>query len=224
MAKGKHKALILPERTAGQSWLAKIRRFERDMYQGDSGIEVARFFDAKIFKKLGGYDENLTGAEDYDLPKRLSKEYSIGWSGSHLIHHEESLGLKQLLQKKYYYASQSVSYASKHPDLVASQGTILFRKAYLRNWKKFIEQPLVGIQFIVVRILTTIWAVAGFVKGAGPVAFLKTLFTMFIKCNNIYSKDYCRNIKCRDIDCDDITCWNINCRNITCRDITCWDI
>ena len=50
-----------------------------------------------------------------------------------------------------------------------------------------------------------------------------------IKCRNIYSKDYrrdinCKDINCRNIDCMDINCKDINCGNINCRDINCWDI
>jgi len=178
MESSDHKALIIPEKTAGNSWLAKVRRFERDMYEGDPSIEVARVFEKKTFNSLRGYDENLTGAEDYDLPIRLSKKNSIGWSKSYLIHHEEKLTLIKLLRKKYYYAGQSVSYASKHPELVAVQGTILFRRAYIKHWKEFVLHPVLGTSFIVVRILTLIVAVIGFIKAAGLKKFLKTFVTM----------------------------------------------
>jgi len=165
MKSGRYGALIIPERTAGESFLARVRRFERDMYRGDATVEVARAFPKKIFKEFGGYDENLTGAEDYDLPYRISKSHKVGWSGSYLIHHEERLTLRDLLRKKYYYASRSTSYAGKHPELILTQGTILFRKAYLRNWRKFLGSPLLGISFIVIRAMTAGAAFAGFIKG-----------------------------------------------------------
>ena len=45
-----------------------------------------------------------------------------------------------------------------------------------------------------------------------------------IKCRNIYSKDYRRDINCKDIDCRNIDCMNINCEDIDCRNIDCMDI
>jgi hypothetical protein len=50
-----------------------------------------------------------------------------------------------------------------------------------------------------------------------------------IKCKNIYSKSYKRNINCGDIKCGDVKCWDVNCGDINCwdikcNDINCWDI
>lgn len=173
------KALIVPERTTGDNFIARVRRFERDMYQGDSTVEVARFFDKRVFVEMGGYDEKLTGAEDYDLPARIMKKYKIGWAKEPLLHHEGNLTLRDLVRKKYYYASQSVSYADKHPELVAKQGTIIFRRAYVRHWKKFFKHPLLGVSFIVIRLIVTFAAVLGYVRTAGLKKFIKTFVKMF---------------------------------------------
>jgi glycosyltransferase involved in cell wall biosynthesis len=176
--KSKHKGLVIPEETVGESWIARVRRFERQMYMGDMTIEVARFYVKKAFDELGGYDIDLTGPEDYDLHKRVSEKYSIGRTKDYIFHHEEELTLGKLLKKKFYYANKGAKYAEKHPDLVVTQGTIFFRKAYLRNWKKFIKEPFLGIGFIGVRILETIWALAGYIKAVGLVKFFKTLTSM----------------------------------------------
>jgi len=60
-----------------------------------------------------------------------------------------------------------------------------------------------------------------------------------IKCKNIYSKGYrrnlncynidchnlnCHNIDCCDIDCDNLNCYNLNCYNIDCVNIDCHNI
>jgi len=179
MQKSKHKALIVPEKTVGNNFIAKIRNFEREMYEGDATIEVARFFETKVFNEFKGYDIHLTGAEDYDLPRRISSKYSIGWAKEYIYHHEENLTLMRLLKKKYYYAGESALYADKYPDLVAKQGTILFRSAYVKNWKKFLLHPFLGIAFLGVRILETTWAVCGYINAVGIVKFSKTLFKMF---------------------------------------------
>lgn len=181
-----HKALIVPERTVGNGFMATIRKFEREMYMNDKNIEVARFFDKKIFTEFDGYDVNLTGAEDYDLPKRIMDKYganSIGWAKEWIMHHETQLTLPKQLKKKFYYAGKSVSYAKKHPDIVGTQGNMLFRPAYFRNWKKFIIHPFLGVSFIIVRILEASAAVLGYIHTAGIMEFLKTFVSMFRKKN-----------------------------------------
>lgn len=174
------KVLTIPEVTVGTGFFTKIRKFERQMYLGDPRFEVARFFDAKVFKEFGGYDLNLTGPEDYDLPYRISKKYKIGRTGDFIYHHEANVSLWRLLKKKYYYANRGAVYAKKHPELVKIQGNLLFRKAYLTHWKNFVKQPLIGISFLIVRFLETSAAVFGYTKAVGISGFLKTFLNMFI--------------------------------------------
>ncbi|QQS38621.1 glycosyltransferase [Candidatus Woesebacteria bacterium] len=181
ISNSKYKALIIPEKTTGGSFMSRVRRFEREMYMGDATIEVARFFDKKIFNEFDGYDVKLTGAEDYDLPYRISKRHKIGWSTEWLLHHEETLTLPKQLRKKYYYAAKSASYAKKHPELISSQGNMLFRKAYFKNWKKFIFHPILGLTFIAIRILEATSAILGYISAVGINKFLKTLITTIRK-------------------------------------------
>lgn len=173
--KQKLMVLTIPEKTVGDGFVQRVRRFEREMYMGESDFEVPRFFEKSIFDEFGGYDTNLTGPEDYDLPYRIKIKYKEGRSHSFVLHHEENLTVSNLLKKKYYYANRGASYALKHPKLVWIQGTILFRMVYLRNWKNFLRDPFLGLSFIVVRVLETIWSIAGFIKAVGIVGFLKVI-------------------------------------------------
>lgn len=176
---GGNGALIVPEKTVGKGFVANIRKFERQMYMGDENVEVARFFPKRVFNEFGGYDIGLTGAEDYDLPKRISKKYGIGWAKEYILHHETGLTLWKQLKKKFYYAKQSAKYAEKHPDLISRQGILIVRKAYLKHWKKFFLNPIVGILLLVMRLLETISAALGFLVAVGPIKFIKTFFKMF---------------------------------------------
>lgn len=175
------KALTIPEKTVGDGFLPEIRRFEREMYMDEPDYEVPRFFESKIFFKYGGYDKNLTGPEDYDLPYRIGKEYKIGRTKEYIFHHEEGLTLRKQLNKKYYYAKNGAFYATKHPKLVRVQGTILFRKVYLKYWRKFLQHPVLGISFLTVRLFETIWAIAGFISAVGIFTFIKTSISIFKK-------------------------------------------
>ncbi len=169
------KLIILPERTVGVGFVSSIRKFEREMYMNEPDYEVPRFFSKDVFNEFGGYDTNLTGPEDYDLPYRMSMKYKPGRSHRYILHHEEGVSLINLLRKKYYYASKGAGYATKHPTLVWVQGNILFRKVYFKNWKKFIKNPFLGISFIAVRILESVWALAGFISAVGFSEFMKII-------------------------------------------------
>lgn len=179
LQRGKYKLLVIPEKTVGNNFVSKIRNFERQMYMKDSSIEVARFFEKKVFLQFKGYDPELTGPEDYDLPYRISKKYIIGRSHSYILHHEENATFGKLLSRKYYYGKKGAIYASKHPELILSQGNLLFRKAYIRNWKKFVKEPILGVSFIFVRSMETLWAVCGYISAVGLKTFIRTLFMMF---------------------------------------------
>lgn len=179
MSIGEYKALVIPERTVGKGFMPTIRRFEREMYMGDPTVEVARFFERKVFIEFGGYDAKLTGTEDYDLPKRVSRKYTIGRTRNYILHHEESLTLIKQLRKKFYYAQKSASYARKYPDLISKQGILIWRKAYLRNWLKFVTHPFLGICLIIVRLLETISATLGFISAVGIIGFIQTIIIMF---------------------------------------------
>jgi glycosyltransferase involved in cell wall biosynthesis len=163
--KENYKLLVIPERTVGNNYLSKIRAFEREMYMGDLSIEVARFFERKIFFEYKGYDLELTGPEDYDLPYRISKKNKIGRGHNYILHHEENVRLSRLLKRKYYYAKEGAKYAKKHPELIVTQGNLLFRRAYFKNWKKFLFNPILGVSFIFVRILESFSVLFGYISA-----------------------------------------------------------
>jgi glycosyltransferase involved in cell wall biosynthesis len=175
----KAKMITIAETTVGNSWVSKVRKFEREMYMEDPKYEVPRFFDRKVFFEFGGYDTKLTGPEDYDLPFRISKKYIASRINQYIYHHEENVTLSSLLKKKYYYSGQGAIYAEKHPELIKTQGTILFRRVYLKNWRKFLSSPLLGLAFLFVRTLETISAVLGFINKVGLKKFISTAFNLF---------------------------------------------
>src|SRR6266550_90978 len=66
-------AVVVPEISTGQGFLAACRALERSCYEGDDTIESARFFSRAAYEDSGGFDESLTGPEDRDLTVRMAK-------------------------------------------------------------------------------------------------------------------------------------------------------
>lgn len=162
-------AVVVPERTVGSGFVASCRALERRCYEGDSTIEAARFFVREAFLRYGGYDEALTGPEDWDLPARmrLSGE-TLGRASDAMINHDEaSLRLGDHLRKKYYYGKSFGSYVRRHPGLARTQLTP-FRPALLRNWRLLIVDPFLGIGVVALKA-------AEF--GAGGLGLMSTLVT-----------------------------------------------
>lgn len=164
----KIKAIIICERTKGIGFWAKCKALERECYIGDNTIEAARFFDKDVFWEMGGYDENLTGPEDWDLPQRIKKKYKIGRIKSRVVHDEGEVTLLVLMKKKYYYARQLSNYLKKHSlRLTSMQIIYLLRPAFYKNWRKLIRNPVVACGMIFMLFLE---------QGAGFFGFLSASF------------------------------------------------
>ena len=76
LEKEKFLALYIPEVIIGNSYFSQVRRFERSFYDG-TAIDCVRMIRSDVFKKLNGFDEFLTGPEDWDLDKRIRNEGKV---------------------------------------------------------------------------------------------------------------------------------------------------
>ncbi|MCL4418683.1 glycosyltransferase [Patescibacteria group bacterium] len=144
-------AIVVPEKSIGEGFWAKVRAFERSFYKGDDAVEAARFFRKDIIKKIGGYDPSIVGAEDWDLHQRIMKnDFKIGRIDSYIVHNEGRLTLRRLLKKKVYYGKAFLEYKKRHPGA--------FRKAVIRGslfsaWRQILLKPKYGIAIVVLKLL-----------------------------------------------------------------------
>ena len=145
------KAVVIPERSFGIGFWAQCKALERDCYIGDETIEAARFFDKKTFLEFGGYDENITGPEDWDLPQRIRKKYNIGRIESFIHHNEGRLSLWRTMKKKYYYAQKFTVYMKKHPKIACQQANLFFRPAFFRHWRNLLRHPVLTLGMFYMR-------------------------------------------------------------------------
>ncbi len=137
----KNIALHIPEIILGKSFWSQVRRFERKFYNG-TVVDGVRFFRIEEFKRIGGFDETLSGPEDWDLDKKFKQSGSIGlvptqpilnWDcekwclsdfiramgvvpsqyGGVVFHNESQFDLITYLEKKGYYSKDMNKYIEK---------------------------------------------------------------------------------------------------------------
>jgi FkbM family methyltransferase len=124
-------AVIVPERTVGSGFWVGVRAFERSFYDGSDAIEAARVFRWDVFDRAGGFDEQLTGPEDWDLTESARQIAPIGRTTAVAEHDEGCIGYLDACRKKAYYAEGLRRYVAKH-------GASALRQASCRPW---LRQP-----------------------------------------------------------------------------------
>lgn len=155
-------AAIIPEESFGQGFWAQCKRLERSFYVGQDAIEAARFFRADIFAKVGGYDETMTGGEDWDLTWRFRRRAPIGRSKVFIRHNEGRLYFGKTARKMYYYARHASEYFAKNPTksaLTDQSGPIARYKLFFSRPVKLLKNPILGIGMLILK--TTEYASGG---------------------------------------------------------------
>jgi glycosyltransferase involved in cell wall biosynthesis len=144
------------------SFWAKVRKLERDCYADDELNVAARFFRKRVFEKVGGFNERLVAAEDYDLHNRLLKHgFRIGHTKSKEIHIGEPGSLLEVVGKHYYYGKTVKRFLDVNPERGIKQTSPL-RPAFLRNRKIFAKHPILTTGFVIYQMVRYTAAVLGF--------------------------------------------------------------
>ena len=132
------------------SFWAKVRKFERDMY--DSGLDelkiAVRFIRRDVFLSVGGFNTRMISGEDYDLHNRIIKEYNIGRITAKEMHLGEYKSLREVARINYFYGKNTGLFLRIHKTRGLRQVSP-FRKVYLRNYKQFLRHPILSAGFIV---------------------------------------------------------------------------
>lgn len=158
--------LVIPERSFGTSFWAKAKILEREINEGEIFFESARFFPKKIFWEFKGYDENITGPEDWDLPQRISKKYYRDRVKSYILHNEGDLTLTTLYQKKFYYGLSADKYLRKQKLSIIGPTTIyLLRPAFYKNWPKLLKNPPLTLGMLIMLTVELVGGGLGYLQG-----------------------------------------------------------
>ena len=158
-------AVIVPEVSKGVGYWAACKALERACYVGDDSVEAARFIQGELFAEVGGFDEDLTGPEDWELTARIRKAGKpIGRTSTPLIHDEGHLGLRETIRTKFYYGRTMPRYLRKHPKVGRGQMTLL-RPAFFRHRDLLIRHPILTSGMIVMKTAEAGAGAMGMVSG-----------------------------------------------------------
>ena len=148
-------AVVIPEYSVGEGFIARCRAFERTFYVGDDSVEAARFFTRAAFEASGGFDEELTGPEDWDLSLRIAQGRHLPRTANYIEHDEGRLSLATVMGKKRYYAGSSMRYMRKHGRGSVGQGNLILRPAFVRGWRRMARHPVLAAGVISLKSLET---------------------------------------------------------------------
>jgi len=150
-AGGKADALYIPEEVKGDDFWARIRNFERSFYNATC-IDAVRFVKKDLAWSIGGFDEALTGPEDWDFDRRINAAGSTAIISSPIYHNEEKFSFRQYLKKKKYYRQWFRRYAQKWGErdpIVRKQLGFSYRLIGVffeqGKWKRLIRHPALSL-------------------------------------------------------------------------------
>lgn len=107
-------SVVVPEETVGEGFWAHVSAYERSFYLGSNAIEAPRFFPRVAFEDVGGFDEAMTGAEDWDLGLRTAGAGPRIRISAKIVHNEGRVRYFDICRKKAYYAPGVALFIRKH--------------------------------------------------------------------------------------------------------------
>jgi glycosyltransferase involved in cell wall biosynthesis len=135
----KIKGIFIKEKIFGKTLLSRIRNYEREFYE-KSSVDAIRFFDRDCFNKINGFDETITGQEDWDFSQRFQEKFHTGLLNFKIdksllfknnnfyskfinlkdleyeciMHNETNMSLNEYINKKKYYIKTIEYYKKKN--------------------------------------------------------------------------------------------------------------
>ena len=118
------------------------------MYKYELLHSSARFVDVKIYKDIG-FDVKITAAEDYDFQNKLNRAgIKTGFVDAEALHLGEPTHLWPHLKKYYAYGKDMINYHAENKEEAGGQVFNIFRNTYIKNWRRFLKQPFMGLSFL----------------------------------------------------------------------------
>jgi len=144
------------------SFWSKVRKLERDCYRDDEFNIGARFLKREVFEAVGGFNETLVAAEDYDLHnKLLERGFKVGRIRAQEVHIGEPKTLGEIARKHYYYGKTIRNYIKKNPQRAKRQLSPV-RLSYFRYKSQFLRNPVLAVGFIIYQFVRYFATAIGF--------------------------------------------------------------
>jgi glycosyltransferase involved in cell wall biosynthesis len=151
-------ALYIPEKIIGNGYWIRARNFERGFYNATC-IDAVRFVRREKMLSIGGFDENLTGPEDWDFDRRIKAIGNVGLISSCIFHNEGGFDFKRYVSKKAYYSKTFAAYRLKWGNddkIIRKQLGFLYRFLIVfieqGKWKRLISRPDLALGMYMVRL------------------------------------------------------------------------
>ena len=155
-------ALYIPEKIVGEGFWIKVRDFERSFYNA-TVVDCVRFIRKEVFEKVKGFNENLTGPEDWDFDRKVRDLGKVSLIDDPIYHNEGSFDIKRYLGKKRYYSKSFEKYTAKwgkdDKDVKKQLGFFYrFFGVFLEKgkWVHFLLHPVLVIAMYFLRFLVAI--------------------------------------------------------------------
>jgi glycosyltransferase involved in cell wall biosynthesis len=149
---GAHGALVIPETGYGTSFFSRCKDLEKRCYIGDEIVESARAFRRSALEAVGGYDENLHFAEDWDLHCRLKEKFGIGRTISKVYHSTQHLSFSEDLRKAYFYGKTLPKYLDKKTKQ-SEKWHKPSKFFFIRHFGKLAREPVTGLGLTAIKCL-----------------------------------------------------------------------
>jgi glycosyltransferase involved in cell wall biosynthesis len=147
------------------SWIAKIRKFEVDMYKYDLTHSSARFVKKRIYNLIGGFDESITAGEDYDFQNKLNRGcFKTGFVEAEALHIGEPTSFWRHMIKYYDYGKDFRSFKQKNV-IESKQQLAFFRLVYFKNWRLFLRNPIKTTLFVIYNLAKFTFGSLGIVQS-----------------------------------------------------------
>jgi glycosyltransferase involved in cell wall biosynthesis len=147
-------AVIIPEESFGVGFWAQCKKLERSFYVGVDAIEAARFFEKRTYRHVGGYDETMTGGEDWDLTRRMRMVTKISRANSLIMHNEGRLYFGKTARKMYYYAQHAAAYFAQNPTssvMKNESGPLARYKLFFSHPFKLLKNPVTSLGMLILK-------------------------------------------------------------------------
>jgi len=151
-----HIGIYIPEKVKGTSFWSRVRDFERGFYNSTC-IDAVRFVRKKDFNRVGGFDEQLNVAEDWDFDRRISAIGKMVEIKAYIFHDESSFVIRKYIGKKKSYFDGLQLYINKwkNDSIVSKQTGFWYRMVWVfiekNKWKRMGRHPILTLAMLLLR-------------------------------------------------------------------------